>query len=104
MSLMVYRVHAMADLLKSWRHLFSAVLALGARASSVEQRLHAAYINELQRLSAHDDLPRELRADFQALMSELETMYAEGDRADEKRASRLAKQVVVLYDRVTRQF
>lgn len=94
----------MADLLKSWRHLFSAVLALGARASSVEQRLHAAYINELQRLSPQQDLPDELRADFQALMDELAHVYRNGDQADEKQASRLAKQVVGLYDRVTRQF
>lgn len=94
----------MADLLKSWRHLFSAVLALGARASSVEYRLHAAYVNELQRLSPQDDLPTELRADFQALMDELATIYSAGDRADEQTASHLAKRVVVLYDRVTRQF
>lgn len=94
----------MADLLKSWRHLFSAVLALGARASSVEHRLHAAYVNELLRLSPQEDLPNELRGDFQALMDELAKMYTDGDRADEHNASRLAKQVVVLYDRVTRQF
>lgn len=94
----------MADVLKSWRHLFSAVLALGARASSVEYRLRAAYINELQRLSPHEDLPKELRADFAALMNELATMYNNPDRADEQKACRLAKQVVVLYDRVTRQF
>ncbi|MFP5348459.1 MAG: hypothetical protein ACLGHO_01280 [Gammaproteobacteria bacterium] len=94
----------MADALKSWRHLFSAVLALGARASSVEYRLRAAYVNELQRLSPHEDLPKELRADFAALMNEIATMYNNPDRADEQKASHLAKQVVVLYDRVTRQF
>ena len=37
-------------------------------------------------------------------MDELGQMYHAGERADEKEASRLAKQVVVLYDRITRQF
>lgn len=94
----------MADVLKSWRHLFSAVLALGARATSVQHRLRTAYADELLRLSPQDDLPAELRADFEALMEELAKMYNDGEKADEKRASHLAKQVVVLYDRITRQF
>lgn len=94
----------MADVIKSWRHLFSAVLALGARATSVQHRLRSAYVNELLRLSPHDDFPRELRAEFQTLMDELGQMYHAGERADDKEASRLAKQVVVLYDRITRQF
>lgn len=94
----------MADVLKSWRHLFSAVLALGARATSVQHRLRAAYLNELVRLSPQDDLPKELRAEFQTLMEELGKMYNDGERTDEKQASRLAKRVVVLYDQITRQF
>lgn len=94
----------MADVLKSWRHLFSAVLALGARATSVQHRLRSAYVNELVRLSPQDDLPKELRAEFQALMEELGKMYNDGERTDEKQASRLAKRVVVLYDQITRQF
>lgn len=94
----------MADVLKSWRHLFSAVLALGARATSVQHRLRSAYLNELVRLSPQDDLPKELRAEFQALMDELGKMYSDGERTDQKQASRLAKRVVVLYDQITRQF
>ncbi len=94
----------MADVIKSWRHLFSAVLALGARTTSVQHRLRSAYVNELLRLSPQHDLPQELRAEFQTLMEDLGQMYHAGERADEKQAARLAKQVVVLYDRITRQF
>lgn len=93
----------MADLLKCWRHLFSAVLALGARTSPVDQRLREAYVNELQKLSPQDDLPEDLQAEFRKLMDELAETYQGSGAVDERQASRLAKRVVVIYDRVTKK-
>lgn len=93
----------MADLLKCWRHLFSAVLALGARTSTVDQRLHEAYVNELQKLSVYHDLPEDLQTDFQKLMDELSEIFRGSGAVDERQASRLAKRVVVIYDRVTKK-
>ena len=92
----------MTDLVKSWRHLFSAVLALSTDEGVIERRLRAAYTGSLQKISPTSDLPARLRADFEALMRELTDFFAERTQ-DPKRASTLAKKVVTLYDRVTKE-
>lgn len=93
----------MVDLLRSWRHLFSAVLALSTDGGPIDQRLREAFTGSLQKISPNPDLPHHLRGDFQALMEELKNLLSGYSDKDAKRASALAKKVVVLYDRVTKE-
>lgn len=93
----------MSELLTGWRHLFSAVLALSTDGGPVERRLKEAYRGSLQKISSNPDLPSHLREDFEKLMEELTDLFAGHNQSDGKRASYLAKQVVVLYDRVTKE-
>lgn len=93
----------MSDLLTGWRHLFSAVLALSTDGGPVDRRLREAYRGSLQRISPDSDLPAHLREEFVALMEDMATLFGELDQSDSKRASFLAKKVVVLYDRVTKE-
>ncbi len=93
----------MVDLLRSWRHLFSAVLALSTDGGSIDQRLREAYTGNLQKISPNPDLPDHLRGDFEELMEELAVLLNGYSDTDAKRASALAKKVVVLYDRVTKE-
>lgn len=93
----------MIDLLRSWRHLFSAVLALSTDGGPIEQRLRDAYTGSLQKISPDPDLPEHLRGDFEGLMEELADLLSGYSDKDAKRASAAAKKVVVLYDRVTKE-
>jgi hypothetical protein len=93
----------MVDLLRSWRHLFSAVLALSTDGGPIDHRLREAYTGSLQKISPNPDLPPHLRGDFAKLMEELTDLLSEHSQVDTKRASAVAKKVVVLYDRVTKE-
>ena len=92
----------MTDPVKSWRHLFSAVLALSTDEGVIERRLRAAYAGSLQKISPTSDLPASLCADFETLMRDLTGFFAEQTQ-DPRRASALAKKVVTLYDRITKE-
>ena len=91
------------DLITSWRHLFSAVLRLGADEGTVDERLREAYRGGLARISAGAGLPQNLQTEYAKLMEELDQLFREGAAVDVKRASRLAKRVVALYDRVSKE-
>ncbi|MFL6624258.1 MAG: hypothetical protein ACJ8J7_08615 [Sulfurifustaceae bacterium] len=94
----------MVEPLKSWRHLFSAVLALSTDGGTVERRLEAAFTGNLQKIVPDRDLPHHLREDFAKLMHELTDLFGDGNKHnDSRRASLLAKKVVALYDRVTKE-
>lgn len=93
----------MADLLTGWRHLFAAVLALSTDGGSVDRRLQEAYRRSLRKISPTPHLPQHLRAEFDELMDELRVFCSRQDEDDAKRASQLARKVVVLYDRLTKE-
>lgn len=93
----------MVDLLRSWRHLFSAVLALSTDGGPIDHRLREAYTGSLKKISPNPDLPHHLRGDFEKLMEELTELLSGQSDIDARRASALAKKVVVLYDRVTKE-
>lgn len=90
------------DLTTTRRHLLAALCALGTDEGRIEQRLHAAYAGGLRRLS-RADLPDDVRPEYLALMAELADLYSRPDRIDAERASRLAKRVVKLYERVIKE-
>lgn len=92
-----------ADLLTGWRHLFSAVLALSTDGGPVDRRLQEAYRGSLQKISPDPHLPQHLQADFETLMDELRGFFGSRGPDDMKRAASLARKVVVLYDRVTKE-
>lgn len=91
------------DLATSWRHLLSAVLRLGADEGTVDERLREAYAKGLRRISRNPSLPDHLRQEYEQLMSELDHLFGSGDEIDIRRASRLAKRVVALYDHVNKE-
>lgn len=91
------------ELITTWRHLFSAVLRLGADEGTVDQRLREAYQGGLARIAANPELPENLQTEYAKLMDELDQLFDQGDAIDVKRASRLAKRVVALYDRVSKE-
>ena len=93
----------MSDLNTNWRHLFAAVLVLGADEGTIDQRLREAYVGGLSRISRNPGLPLHLFGDFERLMAELSEIYDKPGEVDAKQASRLAKQIVALYDRVTKE-
>jgi hypothetical protein len=92
----------MTDLVKSWRHLFSAILALSTDEGVIERRLHAAYSKSLRKILPTSDLPAHLRTEFEQLIRDLEDLYA-APAQDSKRAASLARKVVTLYDRITKE-
>lgn len=91
------------DLLTTWRHLFSAVLTLGSDQGTVDQRLRQAYLGGLSRISRNPGLPDHIQGDYDKLMVELTQVFDGGGPIDTRRASRLAKHVVAIYDRVTKE-
>lgn len=91
------------DLITSWRHLFSAVLRLGADEGTVDQRLREAYQGGLARIPRDAALPGNLQTEYAKLMAELEDLFNGDGKVDMRRASRLAKRVVALYDRVSKE-
>jgi hypothetical protein len=91
------------EMTTSWRHLFSAVLTLGASEGSVYERLRIAYSGALSKISPESGLPAHLRGNYQELMGELADLFTETGNADSKRASHLAKRVVALYDGVAKE-
>lgn len=92
------------DLITAWRHLFSAVLTLGADQGTVDQRLREAYVGGLSRVSPNPGLPDPIREDYDKLMAELADLFEGGQSPiDTRRASQLAKRVVAIYDRVTKE-
>jgi hypothetical protein len=93
----------MSDLLTNWRHLFAAVLVLGADEGAIDERLQQAYRGALSRISRNPGLPIHLFGEFEALMKDIEDLYATPGDVETKRASQLAKRVVALYDRITKQ-
>lgn len=91
------------DLLTTRRHLLAAVFALGAHDGTIEQRLHAAYERGLRRISASPGLPDHMRTEYDALMAELADFLGGHGEMDGQRASRLAKRVVMLYQRAIKE-
>lgn len=91
------------DLITTWRHLFSAVLTLGSDQGAVAQRLRQAYVGALRRIAPNPGLPHPIREDFDKLMTELGDLFDGQETIDATRASRLAKRVVAIYDRVTKE-
>ena len=93
----------MADLLTSWRHLFAAVLVLGSEAGGIAERLQRAYSVGLSKLSPRQALSNGFGGELESLMRGITELYGTGRPVDEQQASALAKRVVALYDRVTRE-
>lgn len=91
------------DLITTWRHLFSAVLRLGSDQGTVDERLREAYRGSLSQIPNNPGLPVSLHKDYEQLMAELADLFNGADPVDAKRASRLAKQVVAIYDRVAKE-
>lgn len=91
------------DLITTWRHLFAAVLGLVSDQGTIDQRLREAYLGGLSRISCNPGLPDPLQGDYEKLMTELGDLFGGPDPVDVKRASRLAKRVVALYDQVTKE-
>ncbi len=91
------------DLITTWQHLFSAVLTLGSNQGTVDERLRQAYIGGLSRISPNPGLPDHIQEEYDKLMSELTDLYKHQGSIDTKRASLLAKRVVAIYDRVTKE-
>lgn len=90
------------DLTTSWRHLFSAVLHLGSHEGTIHQRLQAAYAG-ISRISPEVGLPIHLRGHFDELMLEFGHFVQSPADMDQKSASRLAKKVIALYDKVVKE-
>src|SRR5688572_21661392 len=92
------------DMTASWRHLFSAVLTLGVSEGTVYERLEASYRGALRNISA-EGLPAHVRSSYSELMRELNAFFHNSSQHEvkAKTASRLAKQVMELYDTVAKE-
>lgn len=82
------------------RHLLAAVYTLGTDVETIEQRLRKVYEGDLLPIAANPDLLARLRSDFEVLMADLSDLLAARSRIDLKRASLLARQVVLFYQQV----
>jgi hypothetical protein len=91
----------MADKLTSWRHLYFAVLALSTDAGAIEERLRIAY-SAISQIPPPHDGSSYLKDELHKLSVDLADFLRDGQVVDAKRASRIAKQIVMLYDKVTK--
>lgn len=90
------------DLKTTRRHLLAAVRALGTADGSIEARLRAAYETALSHVAYDSGVPEPLQADFDTLIKGCEELLKQ-EPADQARAARLAKQVVMLYERAVKE-
>ena len=82
------------------RYLSAAVNTLGADVGTIEQRLRKVYQNELRQLSGNSGLPDPVRTDYEELMADLSGLLEQPGDIDRDRASRLARRVVALNERL----
>lgn len=94
----------MSRYVETWRHLFAAVTVLATMPGSVAERLEHAYWDALRKVTINPGVPAELRTEFAQMMSRLETLYParEARKVDPREAVRIAKQILRLYDRMSR--
>lgn len=78
----------------------AAVNTLGADVGTIEQRLRKVYQNELRQLSGNSGLPDPVRTDYEELMADLSGLLEQPGDIDRDRASRLARRVVALNERL----
>jgi hypothetical protein len=86
---------------KGVRHYFAAIIVLSTDVGTVDVRLQQAFESCLRRIVPETDLPANLAERHRQLMLELEQLFADTDGVDPQRASRLAKEVVKVYERMT---
>jgi len=89
--------------IEGWRHFFAAVTALATMPGSIVERVGHAYWEGLRK-GADAELPAELRNEYARMMSRLETLYPtpHSRDAEPREAARMAKQILRLYDRMSR--
>lgn len=94
----------MSESVDDWRHFFAAVMALATLPGSLVERVGHAYWNDLKRIRVNAGLPAQWRTEFLQMMARLERLYPtpEGRDVDAREAARIAKQMLRLYDRMTR--
>jgi len=93
-----------------WEKFHLAVLTLAGGHGTVQERLADAFAGQLMRLNVND-LPEELRGDFEEVERLLTSGEPVGDEGSvdasarsliDNEATRLAEQIVGLYDAVTK--
>jgi hypothetical protein len=93
-----------------WEKFHTSVLILAGSQGTVQERLADAFTAQLIRLNA-DDLPEELRGDFEQLERQLTSDEPVGDEGlvdasvrslSDEEATHLAEQIVGMYDIVTK--
>lgn len=91
------------ELEKTRGHLLSAVLKLAAGHGTLQERLVRIYHEELSQISPNPGLPGSMQGAYREIMSELSNLSSRTDHTDAARAARLAKQIVILYDRIAQE-
>lgn len=97
----------------TWEKFYVAVSSLASGTGSIQERLCNAYTGSLMLLNIHEpnDLPADMRNDFEEITRELTTVDPVGDEGSvrastnamtDMKASEIADRIVSLYDRITR--
>jgi hypothetical protein len=93
-----------------WEKFYAAVLILAGSQGTVQERLADAFTGQLIRLETND-LPEELRGDFEQLERRLTSAEPTGGEGSvdasvqslsDEEAAHLAEQIVEMYDAVTK--
>ena len=88
-------------MIRTWRQVFSAVLALSCMTGPVGERLRYAYWHHLKELPIDRPLPEDLRAELERLLDDLAQAFPAPDaRGEPPQATELAQRLVALYDRL----
>lgn len=95
-----------------WEKLYTAVNILATGQGTIQERLGSAYMDSLMRLSGdRDEIPEEIRSDFEVLKRELTREKAQGDEGtiaatmrimDPHEAARHAEKIVEMFDTVAK--
>jgi hypothetical protein len=97
----------------TWEKFHVAVSSLASGTGSIQERLCNAYTYSLMLLEVHkpDDLPAEMRDDFEQIVRELTAVEPVGSEGSvqastnamtDLKASEIAEKIVSLYDEITR--
>lgn len=90
------------DQIRTWRHTFGAVQALSFGTKPVGDRLRDAYFEHLKLISPNPDVPLDLQAEYQQLMSELGRLYPNRRvrKVEKEQGRQLALEVVAFYEKL----
>jgi hypothetical protein len=90
----------------AWEKFYNAVRTLAITDSDLKSRLTAAAVNQLMQVTPEEDLPENLRGEFNHILEELTTQGGIPETIaymTKIEASNVAEEVLSLYDKIVKE-